>query len=810
MEWSQTLRQAARTLRRQPALSVTIVLTLALGIGANSLMFSLHQALVNEALPFREPAHLLALSETVTRTSIEARAFSYPDFLDLRARVTGLESLAAYDTQAVGIAVGEGAVERVFGERIGADYFATLGVEPEHGRTIDGEREADAVVIGARLAERLLGTAGSAVDAVIRLDGHPYAVAGVMPPVFRGASDQAEIWFPMTAGDPSSLERRGARFLSAIGRLEAGATIDSVRAELTTIFDALAAAYPQSNEGYGATAAPLAEDMLGDLRAMAGVLLACVAFVMLAACLNLSNLLISRAATRGHEDVLRLALGAGRLRLAFHAAAEISLLTCLGGLGALLVAQWGVELLRVLLPVTLPTFVDFRIDGATFAFTVGLALATGFVLTALLSLGRSGRRASGAWRGLRATTANRDSSRLRATLVAGQIGLALALTIGAGLLARSVLAMGAVDLGLEARGLQTFRIDQPRDREALAAAELARTLAQTLSNLPGVDGVTMASDLPLDGSSNATLIAEEGQTPDQDAVYGGSVRVYHHRVDHRFFHTLGIPLLEGRGFVREDIGGETTSVVVSRRLAEKLWPGGSALGQRLRGGRPVESGEADDWLTVIGVVADVRHRTLVDGPETPRDPDLYLPLAATSFRNLAVAVRGASVGAPSAATLRTVIEQLDPQVPVYAVTDMAALVARRTGRARFSATMMSAFATISLLLATIGVYGTVSFAVAQRTREIGIRMAVGATRGAVLRLLLGEGMKLVLVGSTIGAVAALAMVRLLRSQLVSTSPTDPMSFLVAILLVSAAAGFACALPARRASRLDPARVLGTE
>lgn len=812
MEWTRTLRQAARGLRRQPILSATIVLTLAIGIGANSLVFSLHRALIADAIPFAEPHELLTLTETVTRDAIEPRAFSFPDFLDLRTQATRLASLAAFSSEALSVTAADRAVERLIGERISDRYFATLGIEPAFGRAIEGERESDTVVIGTRLAERLFGEAERAVGGLVRVDERPYTVAGVMPAAFRGASDQAEVWFPMRAGDPSALERRHSRFLSAVGRMAPGSSLTAVRAELSTVFDALAAAHPQTNEGYGATATPLAENMLGDLRGMSTALLACVLFLMLAVCLNLSNLLISRAAARGHEDAVRIALGAGRARLAAHAAVEIAMLTFLGAFGALLVAQWGVELLRLLLPVTLPTFIQFDVDSATLAFTFALALFTAILLTMLLSLGRSGRRALTALRGLRSTTMDRKGKRVRALLVGGQVALALALTIGAGLLSRTVLAMSAIDPGFDAENLSTFRFDQPEAREASAGAQLARGLVEAIDALPGVESVALASSLPLDGANSATVIAKEGQAPDPDAVYAGATRVYRHRVDDRYFSTLAIPLLEGRVFAPGEIGGEAEVAVISRRLADKLWPGESALGKRLRPGRPTgdAEGDADGWLTVVGVVGEVRHRTLVDQPGTPRDPDLYRPLAARSYDNLAVAIRAAPSGGPPLASIQTLVARLDPQVPTYAAAEMAGLIAQRAGRARFSATMMSAFAAIALLLASIGIYGTIAYAVAQRTREIGVRMAVGATRGSVMRLLVGEGMRLVSVGGAIGIMAALVVVRLVRAQLVAISPLDPLSFLVAIALVAVAATVACALPARHASRLDPVRALGSD
>lgn len=810
-DWLRDLRYSARTLRRERALSTTIVATLALCIGVNGVMFSFNRALNRDALPFDAPDRLVSLSETVQRDRLENRAFSFPDFVDLRDHAKRYANLATYVEAAVILGGNDGGEpERSSAERVSDHYFATLASQPAFGRWLEGEAETGTVVMGRALASRLFGNPRLAIGESVRMDGLPYQVVGVMPMSFRGASDRAELWLPLSTASSRALERRNSRFLSSVGRLRPSATLDSARAELSTLFAALAAEHPRTNQGYGATAEPFDEAMLGPLRGTARALFACVGIVMLIACLNLANLLVSRAVARRHEDAVRLALGAGRWRLARHAAAEIAIVALAGSLLGWVVALWGLEVIQWVLPMTVPSFVHFRVDLETLAFAFCAALVAGLLLTAVTMIGVATQRRVSIRLGPRSTTSDRPTQRLRAGLVVGQVALALALAVGAGLLARSLLALSAVDLGFERDHMTFLRFDQPDERSDEARMQLVRNAGEALRALPGVEAVTFASDLPLDGQDSATVVAAEGQAPDPDSPYGGAVRVYRHRVDDAFFRTLGVPIHHGRGFAPGEIGSNARVAVVSLGLAKRLWPGADAIGKRLRGGAPRASDDEDDWLTVVGVVDDIRYRTLVDRPGTPRDPDIYLPIDGSRAGNLAVAIRTTAAGPPTGRTLSTAIRSADPAVPTYALTTAEALVAGRTGGARFGAALMSAFALMALLLCCIGVHGTVAYSVAQRTREIGIRLAIGATRGGVARLVLADGMRLVVIGSALGLVAALLVRRLVQSQLVGTATIDAISFLMAALVVVLSAAIASALPARRASQLDPIAALRNE
>ncbi len=810
-DWLREIRYSVRTLRRERALSITLVTTLALCIGANGVMFSLNRALSRDVLPFEGPERLIRLSETVQRDRLENRAFSFPDFDDLRRQSGSLSSVAAFYEAAVILgANGDRESERLRAERVSDRYFATLASQPATGRWLEGETESDTAMIGEALAERLFGNPTHAIDQSIRLDDHPYQVVGVMPRNFRGASDRAELWLPLATADSQALSRRNSRFLSGIGRLTPSASLDTARAELSTLFARLESEHPRTNQGYGATAERLDEAMLGPIRSMARALFACVGIVMLVACLNLANLLICRAVARRHEDAVRLALGAGRWRLARNAAAEIGIVALAGSLLGWVIALWGLETLQWVLPMAVPSFVHFRIDLETLAFAFAAALVAGLILTVITVIGVAARRRLSVRLGPRSATSDRPTQRLRASLVVGQVALALALAVGAGLLARSLHTLSAVDLGFDQRNLTFLRFDQPDERSTEARMQLVRDAGEALRALAGVEAVTFASDLPLDGEDSATVIAAEGQQPEPDAPYGGGVRVYRHRVDETFFRTLGVPFHQGRDFDAAEIGRDARVAVISKRLAQRLWPGESAVGKRIRGGAPTGSADEADWYAIIGVADEVRYRTLIDRPGTPLDPDLYLPIEGARASNLAVAIRAAADRPLSARAVSTAFHAIDPDAPLYGFTTAQAMVSSRTGRARFSAALMSAFATMALLLCCIGVHGTVAYSVAQRTREIGVRLAIGATRGGVTRLVLADGMKLVMLGSALGLVAALLVRRLVQSQLVGAGAFDAISFLVATLAVLVSAAIASALPAQRASRLDPVTVLRNE
>lgn len=830
---SHDLRLAFRALRQRPGFAIVIVVTLALGIGANSAIFTVVDATLLRPLPFPEPQQLVQVSETLTRETTELRTFSYPDFADVREQSRSFSHLAAYTSTELTL-TGDETPERSAGERVSSDYFATLGIEAVIGRTLtsaagdltagdpaatpsDDTRADDTVttrevVIGHGLWQRRFGGEVAVLGATLRLDGEEHTIVGVLPRGFAGLSDQAELWIPISNLSPARLERRQSRFLDAVGRLRPEVSLEQAREELTTLAGRLEEAYPDTNRGYGATAISLQEQMLGDLRRPLLLLAAAVGFVLLIACTNVVNLLLSRAAARRRESAVRAALGAGRVRLLSHFLLEVMVLSLLGGTAGLLLAAWGLDLVGVLIPIELPSFVDLQIDRRVLTFNLALSLAVGGLLGLLpawRSLRPSGFESlrSGDARGATSGTPQR---RFRALLVVAEVALALLLLIGAGLMMESFQRLQRIDGGFATAELLFFRFDLADDSlEDAEVTAIGRELRQRLDGIAGVEAIALASDTPLEGVFRATVVSHEHMQPDPTAPWNGAVRVYGHRVSDGFFSTLGIPLLIGRELGREDEGAQPTTAIVSAALARRLWPGADPLGQRLRFGPPGEEHEEQGWLTVVGVAADVRYRNLVADPiASPDDPDLYLPL--NDYGNLSVAVHTGLPPARLFDEIRGTATAFDPRLAVYSLETIADRLASQTARSRFSSLLMALFAAVALTLAGIGVYGVMSYSVGHRTREIGIRMALGAQRGKVLASVVGDGMLLVLLGAGLGIAGALALTRYLSSLLHDVSATDPGVFLAMTAALAMIALAACYLPARRASRVEPVIALRHE
>jgi len=801
------IRYAARTLRKSPSFTAVAVLTLALGIGANTAIWSLVHAVLLSPLPFPGADRVVKLSETVRREGLERRSASYPDFLDWRREARSFSRIAAWSNTTFTLTGGE-EPERVEGEMVSASYFPLLGARAVRGRTFRPEEDTTpgahpVAMIGHDFWQRHFAGRPGAVGSHLLLNGHDFTVVGVLPAGFRGLDDDTDVFIPMAmmgmSVPASYADRRGSRWLDVVARLAPGVTVEGAQAELDGLTARLARAYPDSNQDYGGLVLPLREEIVGGFRPVLLVLLGAVGFVLLIACANVANLMLARAAARQRETAIRAALGAGRGRLVRQLLTESLLLALAGGLLGLLVAVWTRDLLTGWSPISLPSFAHAGLDGPVLAFAFGVAVGTGLLMGLAPALQISFRGVGEALkeggRGMGGGGARR--SRLRRGLVMAEVALSLLLLVGAGLMIQSFRHLQAIDPGFRQDHLLTVRVALPAERYAGEKAwALGERLLARVRALPGVTAAALASDMPLEDNTSAFIVTAEGR-----AVETGDrgFRVYFHAVSPGFLPTLGARLLRGRDLAATDLPGSPAVAVISEKLARRAWPGEDPIGRRLRMGR-----KGDDWLTVVGVAAELRYRRLVADPQiSPEDPDLYLPLAQKPAADLGLLVRTAASPGALATTLRRELTALDRNIPLYAMAPMEELAAAQTARSRVSAFLMGAFGALALLLAGLGVYGVISYSVAQRGHEIGVRMALGARRGEVFRLVLVQALGLTAVGMALGLAGALALTRFLAGQLYGLSPTDPSTYAAVALLLAGAALAAGWLPAHRATRVDP-------
>ncbi|MCI0486765.1 MAG: ABC transporter permease [Blastocatellia bacterium] len=806
----QDLRYGARMLLKKPGFTLIAVITLALGIGANTTIFTVVNALLLRPLPYPEAERLAIVATTMRREQAEVRSTSYPDFVDWRDQNTLFEQIAARSSNSFSL-LGAGEPERVNGELVSANYFSLLGVRaalgrtflPEEDRTPDAQRVA---VVGYGLWHRRFGGNPKLVGQTIQLSDGYYTVIGIMPEGFRGISDQAELWLPMmmvsSVRYTGILQERNQRWHSTVARLKPGVSLQQAQTEMDTIMRRLEQAYPDSNTNRGARLTFLHEQLFGNLKPTLWILFGAVGCVLLVTCANVANLLLQRAATRQKETAIRLALGATTGRLLQQLLTESLLLALAGGALGILIAWWSVDFLVALSPTTFPSFVKLTLDVQVLGFTLFLSMLTG-VLFGLAPALQSVRPALNEVlkEGGRGTSGGLGRSRLLGALVVSEIALALVLLVGGGLMIRSLQHLQAVDPGFDSEGLMTMRFSLPAQKYSRAQGDVfSQQLRERLRALPGVQAVALSSDLPLGSSTSAGPIILEGQTAVPADI---EIRMYRHRVTPQFFSTLGIPLVKGRDFTADDHAQAPGVTIISEALAQRYWPGEDPIGKRLK-----ETDAGDPWLSVVGVVRDVKYRRLPQNPNA--DPDVYYPLLQAPNRDLHLAVRTEADPAGLTAAIRRELQKLDSDLPVYSVTTMAQQVAGQTTQARFSTWLLGIFGGLALVLATVGIYSVMAYAVEQRTHEIGIRLALGARVGDVLKLVIGQGMRLALLGVALGLGAALALTQLMKRLLFGVAAADPLTFgLIALLLILVALA-ACHVPARRATKVDPMVALRCE
>ncbi len=790
------LRHATRRLLRSPGFTALAVLTVGLGVGATTVMFSAVHGVLLKPLSYPEPDRLVMIRGATRARPGRPGVISYPDYRDWRHQSRSFESIAALRAADVTLA-GPGGPERLEGARVTASFFQALRVVPALGHLfpteVDQPGGEPVAVLGHGLWRRL-GADPTLVGRSITLSGQPHTVIGVLPASFRPPREveRAQVFAPL-ALDGDSLEQRGNRSLVAIGRLRSGVSIDQARAELAAVALRLEKEHPD-NAGVGAMVESLHADTVGELRRPLLVLLGAVAFVLLIACTNMANLVLPRALARRREVAIRAALGAGRSRLVRQLLTESILLGVVGGAAGLGLAHWGLDALVALAPASTPRLQDIALDGRVLGFSLALSLVTGvaFGLLPALSAARTDVQAALHESGRSPSLARHPGARL---LVVAEIALSLVLMAGAGLLLESFRRLLSVDPGFDPHDVLTFAVSLPGSRYPRPDQRAAfyADLLERVRTLPGVISAAAITPLPLGGDGGiATRFTVEGQ-PAPSAVTSG------------FFETMRIPLKKGRTFEDRDRREAPPVAVVNQTLADQVFPDQDPLGQRIRIG--ILTDESDPRaFEAVGVVGDVRP----SGRHVPAPPEIYVPHPQQSWSWMSLVVRTSGEAASLAGALRREVAALDSEQAVYNVRPLLELLSDSLAAHRFIMALLGGFALLGLALATVGVYGVLAESVDRRRGEIGLRLAVGADPGDVLRMVLGQAARLAAAGVTLGLVAAFALTRVLQGLLFGVSATDPATFAAVAGVLGVAALLASTLPARRAARLDPAAILREE
>jgi predicted permease len=809
----QDVRFALRTLRKSPAFALVSIGALAIGIGGNTAIFSMVDAMRAHALPYKDPDRLVQLWGTVTRTTKERRGNAYPDFVDWRAQSQSFEAIASFDPQLMTLTDSDQA-ERINMEYVSAPYFSLLGAGAALGRTFSESEDRLAaptwvVVLSDGLWRRRFGADPGIVGRTIVLNARPHTVIGVMPPGFTGLSDSAELWAPFAIDNPEPvMMNRGNRWFASLARLKPGVSRERAQAEMDSISRELERAYPDTNAKRAVDVSPLDVELVGAFRPALLTLMAAVGFVLLIACANVANLLIARSEARRREIAVRTALGAGRGRLLRQLVTESCVLTALGAAAGLLLARTSVAALIARSPVTFPSFVTPGLDVRVAAFTIGVSLICGILVGLAPGLQAHSVDVNTALKDSARGSEGQRARRVRNGLVVAEVSMAVVLLVGAGLMIRSVQNLAAVRPGFDAGSLLTVHVSIPRatpppgaDANAPAPPIVqSRALLDRLRAIPGVIDAALGTDLPFDGQSSANTYWAEGMAP---VTAQNMPRIFRHRVTPGFFGALRIPFVAGRTFTDTELTANSTAVIVSEHVAQRFWPGQDPVGKRLKMGRLEDT---NPWLTIVGVVAEVKYRGLPDNPTT--DPDMYLPFAERNSQ-LAIVVRSSVPPATLSEPVRAAVRAIDPSIPVFAVATMEELLRSQSAQSRFTMWLMGVFAATALLLAVIGIYGVMSYLVTQRTREIGIRMALGAAGTDILRLVVGNGARLVGLGVVLGLAAAFGLQRLVSSLLFGVGAAD-LSSVAAVAILAVVALIACYVPAARAARVDPLRALHYE
>jgi len=807
----QDFRYGARILLKNPVFTCVIVLTLALGIGANAALFSVVNGVLLNPLPFPQPDQLITLHQS--KPNFATGAIPYPNFRDWQKENQTFSAMAISRRASFSL-IGAGDAEQVDGRWVSADFFSIYGVKPALGRDFtpgEDERGVEPVVlISPDLWHRKFSGAADVLGKSLTLDDKSYTIVGVLPASFK-LYRGIDVYLPIGQWNTPALQNRSAALgLHGIGRLKPGVTLAQAQTDLDRVMRDLAEAYPNNNRGHGASLIPLKEMLVGNVRVILWMLLGAVGFVLLIACVNVSNLLLARSTSRTREFAIRAALGAGQWRLLRQLLTESMLLAVTGGVLGLLLAGWGTRAALAVLPTTLPRSNEIGLDGRVILFTLGISLLTGLLSGLAPALKSSNSRLSETLKeGGRGASGGRH--RAQGVLVAVEMALALVLLIGAGLMIRSLDALWNVDPGFRPNNVLTFGLRfPPSQRTASPEAVRAslRELSDSLSSMPGVQASSFsAGAAPLQGEDDVYFWLEDQPKPANTSEMNMTL-IY--RVEPGYLTAMGIPLKQGRFFTSQDEEGSQPVAVIDEVLAQQYFPKANPIGKR------INLGDDRGALEIVGVVGHVHQWNIDSNDKQSLQAQLYEP-----FRQLSGGPSGVSVvmrteaasgksGAAIFDSIRAVVRSQNNENVIFGPRTLNEVIADSLATQRFSMILLNAFSAVALLLASIGLYGVVSYLVGQRTHELGVRVALGAQRSDVLRLVLNQGLKMTLAGVALGLIAAFGMTRLLVGMLFGVSATDPATFAVITMLLVVVALLASFVPAFRATKVDPMTALRHE
>jgi putative ABC transport system permease protein len=786
-------------LAKKPGFTFIAVITLALGIGANTAIFSVINGVLLRPLPYPHSERLVQIWETfpisgggADGTGIATGSVSVPIYNDWKNQNTVLDAMTAFNWGSFTLQASD-SPEQVAGAYVTASFFDTLGLKPKLGRTFaageDQPGNGQVVVLSDGLWQANFGGDPRIIDQQINLNGRNFTVIGVMPPEVSYPRN-ARLWAPLVFTE-SQLANRGSHAFLVLGRTKAGVTLGQAQQEMDIIAAGLAEQYAE-NKTRGVRLVELQEQMVSFIRPALLILMGAVGFVLLIACTNVANLLLARAAGRHKETAIRIALGAGTLRLVRQFLTEGIILSLLGGVVGLFLAWWGIDLLMVMASGIVPRTGEVQLDGNVLIFTLIISILTGlaFGLAPAFQVART-RVQEALTSESRSAIGSARTNSLRSTLVIVEIAMAFILLIGAGLLIRSFIEMQQVSPGLDPENALTMRITLPTEKYSDDASTVAfyDQLLERLKSNPSVESVGVISHLPFSSWGFNGHIKLEGKGP---YAPGEAPLIEFRVVSPDYFRSLSIPLVRGRYFTEQD-GRNSPGVIINKTMADQIWPGEDPIGKHV----------FDDPVPIVGVVGDVKFA----GLEAQIRPEVYIPYAMKDWRgvarNMSLVVRSRSEAAPLTAAIRREVQAVDPSQPVYSIRPMAEVISLSSSPRRFNTLLLGILAGVSLILAIIGIYGVMNYSVTQRTREIGIRMALGATSSDVMRMVVGQGMKLALIGVAIGVAGAFAVTRLIESMLFKVTTTDPTTFAVVAAALAGVASLACYIPARRATRVDP-------
>jgi putative ABC transport system permease protein len=798
-------RYGLRVLWKSPGFSLVAIIALALGIGANTAIFSVVNAVLLRPLPYKNPERLVRLLSVNAQSGTSGSAFSYLNFTDYRAQNSTLDAITAFEGTNASL-TGLENPEQINGVDASADLFRTLGVNPAMGRAFAAEDEVSGgtpvVVISHDMWERRFGSDKNILGRQLTLNGKSRTIIGVLPAGFQFlfVNETPEYFVPLNSKGEMEVQR-GAAYLEVIGRLKSGASIEQAGVDLRSVASQIEQQYPKSNAGDSVKLMPAQEEMVGNLRRTLLVLLGAVAFVLLIACANVANLLLARASRRGREIALRAALGASRARIVRQLLTESLVLSFIGGIFGLLLSMWGIDLIGAFVPAGISRFSETTLDPGVLAFTCAAALLTGvlFGLAPALQMSRVDLNEA-LKEGGRSASEGRSHHRLRGLLVVCEVALSLLLLTGAGLLVKSFVNLRNTDPGFKPENVLTASISLPESKypQDEQQSEFYKQLLDKARALPGATAAAAIMPLPLsDNAIDTSFYVDERPDPGPGQRPIANARV----ITPDYLKVMGIPLLEGRAFDEHDNASAPKVMLINGTLAKRFFPGEDPVGKRLNAGLNHFSGE------IVGIVGDVHHRSL----ETEPGPEYYVPFQQVPIAHMSIVVRTSfSDVSELSSPLRAVVQEIDRDLPLYQVRSMQSLVANSIARQRFSMALLALFAGVATALALVGIFSVMSFLVSQRTHEFGVRMALGAQTRDILRLVVRQGMALVLIGVVIGLTASFVITRVMSSMLFGVGTRDPLTLIAVPLALGAVALIACLVPAMRATRVDPVVALRYE